>query len=72
MDRTAELNDLNDRLREVILGTCNTVGCKDCDLKWGDSWENQSCSSVELQNKIYDLEEEHQKAIQEAKGATYV
>ena len=45
-----ELDDLRDRLRNVILGTCNTVGCKDCDLKWDDS-----CSAVELDSKINEL-----------------
>lgn len=46
------LEDLHNKHRDIILNTCNKIGCKDCDLKW----EN-SCSANELQNKIYNEEE---------------
>ena len=46
-----ELDNLRERLKDVIINTCNTVGCKDCDLKWGDE-----CSATDLQNKIMKIE----------------
>ena len=45
------MEDLQERLRNVILNTCNVVGCKDCGLKWDDG-----CSATELQNNIDSLE----------------
>ncbi|WKV32892.1 hypothetical protein MAC3UK_0005 [Bdellovibrio phage MAC3UK] len=53
----AEKKDLEDRLRVVIQGTCNTIGCKNCDLKWPEG-----CSATDLQNKIMDIEHEEFKA----------
>ena len=41
--------ELEDRLREVIVGTCNTIGCKNCGLKW-----EGGCSATDLQQKIMD------------------
>lgn len=46
-----EVMQLNDRLKSVILGTCNTIGCKDCDLKWDGGYQ-----ATELQGKIDDIE----------------
>ena len=43
----SELDDLRDRLKGVILNTCNKIGCKDCGLKWGGG-----CSASELQEKV--------------------
>lgn len=43
--------DLQTRLSKVIQGTCNTLGCDDCDLKWDDG-----CSATDLQGKIHDEE----------------
>lgn len=43
--------DLESRLRSVILGTCNTIGCKNCDLKW-----DGGCSATELQNELHDID----------------
>ena len=43
----SELKDLNERLTNIIIGTCNTIGCKDCGLKWDDT-----CSATDLQNRI--------------------
>ena len=51
-DKTSIIEDLHNRQRDIILNTCNKIGCKDCDLKWEDS-----CSANELQNKIYNEEE---------------
>lgn len=46
-----ELQDLEDRLRDVITNTCNTIGCDKCDLKW-----DGGCSATELQNRIMIIE----------------
>jgi hypothetical protein len=52
MDR---LSELNDRLRAVIIGTCNTIGCEGCDLKWSENGK-EKCSATELQGQIMDIE----------------
>ena len=49
--------DLEIRLRNIIQGTCNTVGCDKCGLKWDDG-----CSATELQSKIMDIEMEEFKS----------
>jgi hypothetical protein len=51
MNESAELKDLRERSKNIILGTCNTIGCKDCDLKW-----DGGCASSELELRIMDLE----------------
>ena len=51
MNESVELTELRNRSRNIILNTCNTIGCKDCDLKW-----EGGCASSELENKIADLE----------------
>lgn len=48
-----EKEDLIIRLRDVIHNTCNTVGCKECDLKW-----EGGCSAIDLQGRIMDIEME--------------
>lgn len=45
------MEELQERLRNVILNTCNKIGCKDCGLKWDDG-----CSAIELRNNIDSLE----------------
>jgi hypothetical protein len=47
----SELNDLHERLGEVIKNTCNKIGCKNCGLKW-----DGGCSATELQGQIMDIE----------------
>lgn len=42
--------ELNARLKDIIINTCNKIGCKDCDLKWDDT-----CQAVAVQNEIYEL-----------------
>jgi hypothetical protein len=44
-------DELRIRLRDVITNTCNTVGCRDCDLKWDDG-----CSATDLEDRIYEAE----------------
>lgn len=46
-----ELEILRVRLRDVIINTCNKIGCRDCDLKW-----DGGCSATELEGKIMDIE----------------
>lgn len=52
----SELQELRDRLRNVIVGTCNTIGCKDCDLKW-----DNGCQAEELEDQIWKIEMEDDK-----------
>lgn len=51
-----ELEILRIRLKDVITTTCNTIGCRDCDLKW-----DSGCSATELEGKIMDIEMEEWK-----------
>ena len=44
-------DELRIRLRDVITGTCNTVGCRDCGLKW-----DNGCSATDLEDRIYKAE----------------
>ena len=53
-------DELIDRLRDVIVNTCNTIGCGKCDLKW-----DRGCSAIELQNKIFDEEDNERKVHQD-------
>lgn len=46
------IDNYRDRLRDIILNTCNTIGCENCDLKWGKN----DCSATDLQSKIMDIE----------------
>jgi len=50
-EQKIEVQDLNQRLTDVILNTCNTIGCKDCGLKW-----DGGCSATDLQDKIDKIE----------------
>jgi len=47
----SELEALRERSRDVIINTCNEIGCKNCGLKW-----DGGCVSSELENRIADLE----------------
>lgn len=43
--------ELQQRLRNIVLYTCNKVGCKNCDLKW-----EKGCSATELEYKTTEIE----------------
>ncbi|EGQ8055471.1 hypothetical protein HPX47_002873 [Vibrio alginolyticus] len=43
--------ELNQRLLNVMHGTCNKVGCDNCDLKW-----DGGCSATDLEAKIYEID----------------
>lgn len=51
MNNEIEIKQLRERSRDIIINTCNTIGCKDCGLKWGGG-----CASSELEGKITELE----------------
>lgn len=42
---------LRDRLKNIILNTCNKIGCDNCDLKWPTG-----CSATNLESEIMDIE----------------
>ena len=46
-----ELEILRVRLKDIIINTCNKIGCADCGLKWDDG-----CSATELDGQIMDIE----------------
>lgn len=45
-----ELEILRIRLKNIIVNTCNRIGCDNCDLKWDDG-----CSATELDGRIMDI-----------------
>tara|TARA_R110000764_G_scaffold10764_13_gene32872 strand:+ start:668 stop:847 length:180 start_codon:yes stop_codon:yes gene_type:complete len=49
----SELKDLHERLRVVIVETCNAVGCDNCGLSWNGG---KDCSASELSDRIADFE----------------
>ena len=51
-----ELEDLHDRLRNLIVNTCNTVGCKNCPFIY--DIEDNICEATILQGRILDIEQE--------------
>jgi hypothetical protein len=52
--------ELRIRLRHVIINTCNTTGCKNCDLKWDDG-QQECCSATDLQNRIDEAERQEEQ-----------
>lgn len=51
MDRKKELEALRERMKAVVIETCNRIGCKECGLKW-----EGSCSALILESQIMDIE----------------
>lgn len=49
-----EIDTLENRLKDVIVYTCNKIGCENCGLSWTENGK-EKCSATELQGKIYDL-----------------
>jgi hypothetical protein len=47
----SEVEQIRERLKNVIINTCNKIGCDNCDLKWG----KDECIATELQSKEMDL-----------------
>lgn len=57
----SSLDDLRARLGNVILETCNKIGCSRCDLKWEDD-VGPGCAAIDLQDQIADLEDQEREA----------
>lgn len=51
----SDIQDLNDRLKNVITEFCNKIGCGKCGLEWTENGQIK-CSATELQGKIMDLQ----------------
>lgn len=49
-----EINDLESRLKNIIINTCNKIGCDNCGLSWKENG-NVKCSATELESKIFDI-----------------
>lgn len=59
MGEKSKAHELEQRLSNIINTRCNTVGCKNCDLKFG-GFDSAECAATDLQNRILDLEMSHQ------------
>lgn len=57
MNKSEHLKDLLARQKDLILNTCNKVGCGNCGLEWEENGEKK-CSSGELETEIWTLEME--------------
>lgn len=51
-----ELDDLRQRSKNLIINTCNKIGCDNCGLEWEEDGVKK-CSSTELEARIYELEQ---------------
>jgi hypothetical protein len=56
-----ELESVRDRLRVLIVGTCNAIGCNDCPNKWEKDSDGNKCSSDYLMMLEYNLSREEDK-----------
>ena len=52
----SELENLRQRLRDLIHSQCNTRGCKDCPYKFNLDGIGGECSATDLESKIMDIE----------------
>lgn len=53
MKDKAEIQRLENKLRNVILGTCNVIGCRNCPL---EKDVDGDCEATFLQNAITRIE----------------
>ena len=44
----SELDSLKARLKDVIINTCNKVGCDNCGLKFNLDAKSGECSATDL------------------------
>lgn len=49
-----ELEVIRERLKNIILNTCNKIGCDNCGLSWTEDGK-EKCSATELQGKELDI-----------------
>jgi len=52
----SELSNLRSRLKDVILNTCNKIGCDKCSLKFNLDVKSGECSATDLERKIDIIE----------------
>lgn len=52
MDKKYRVRELHKRLKNIILNTCNKIGCKNCDLKWDD----KRCQAMDVQDQLFEAE----------------
>jgi hypothetical protein len=49
-----ELEQIRERLKDIIVNTCNKIGCDNCGLSWTENGK-EKCSATELQGKEFEL-----------------
>jgi len=49
-----ELEQIRERLKDIIVNTCNKIGCNNCGLSWTENGK-EKCSATELQGKEFEL-----------------
>lgn len=52
----SEIENLRSRLKSLIVGTCNKLGCARCDLRYDNNKTGGDCSATDLQGKIDSIE----------------
>ena len=52
-----ELEIVKVEFKNLILGTCNTIGCKECPYKYEYGESGPACRSNELQDKEFELKQ---------------
>lgn len=53
---SSELDQIRIEMKDLILNTCNTIGCDNCRMKWPKDEDGNSCRSDYLMMKKYELE----------------
>lgn len=51
----SEVRQVRERLKNLILNTCNTIGCKDCPFKWEEDSDGNACQSDYLMHQEFLL-----------------
>ena len=49
-----EIQNLENRLKDLIINTCNKIGCDKCGLSWKED-NKEKCSATELEGRIHKL-----------------
>ena len=52
----SEIEDLRSRLKNIIMNTCNKIGCENCGLKFNSDNGSGECSATDLHERIHILE----------------
>lgn len=56
----SELEIIRDRLKNLIVSTCNTIGCENCPYKWDKDSDGNSCQSDYLMMLESEVEVYHE------------